>query len=212
MRFTSPSVPRKPLCCGQSRRPSRPHLHGAFYGASCQLCILQGRLPQQLPRPTGGASNPLQSGAGVIAGTRRAHGGVDLRRTLAPLCLLPAGACARLRLGGGTVSIRPRIPSCLPCFLPVIPPALFHSKRFSWKPGQAPLYSLRKTPLLKPSWGPWSFVEDRERARLRAQWVALLQREGSPSFASLLKFLKVMLRTCCLFLYCGSGKYIYWRS
>lgn len=97
MSFTSPSGPRKPLCCGQSRRPSRPHLHDVFclfvcfYGASCQLCILQGRLPQELPRPTGGASNPLQPGAGVIAGTRRAHGGVDLRRILAPLCPSPLG-------------------------------------------------------------------------------------------------------------------------
>lgn len=45
---------------------------------------------------------------------------------------------------------------------------------------------------------------NRERARSRALWAALLKRESSPSFASLLEFLKVILGTCSLCPYCGS--------
>lgn len=70
---------------------------GIFYRASCQLCILQGRLPQDLPYSTRRAMNPSP------ARGRRTPGRLRWRRSprnLARLRRLPAAARARLGLEG----------------------------------------------------------------------------------------------------------------
>lgn len=141
------------------------------------------KAPQALPGP----------GAAAMAGTRCPRRGPDPRPTLVPPGRLPAGARARLRLGGGAVSFRPRVFSSLPGFLSVSPPALFPALLLEARTGPRRIQGT-KASLLKPSWEPRSLVGDRERARLRTQGVALLQREGSPSFASLVKCLEVILR------------------
>lgn len=187
MGFTSPRGARKPLCCGQSGQPSKPHRYSGFYGASCQLCILRGRLSQDLPRSTGRALNPsrawFRGNRGHSLCPRRRRSPPNPRPAVPPPRWGPAG----LRLRGGTVSFPPRVPCCFPRSLPVILPALFHSKSFSWKPEQAPRYSRHKTPAFKAQLRGLVPFWRRRKNEIENQCVALLQIEGCSSFASLLK-------------------------